>query len=175
MISVGRSKFLGVPRAALLYLALFACAGCSVHAGLPEAAAGAASGITTGWMSPEAKRNEHLLYVGNELANAIEIYPQKGSNQQPIGAITQGIDEPDGLFVDRHGKLYVCNFRNGTITVYPRGEMMPAETLANAGHPASVVVGPDGAVYVADYEAGAYGRVLKYFKGHTKPAWRIVV
>jgi SMP-30/gluconolaconase/LRE-like protein len=133
-----------------------------------------ASATGAGWMSPEAKKGKNLLYVADQSAGAIEIYKQKGSNQQPIGAITQGVSGPDGIFVDPHGKLYVCNFGNGTVTVYPRAKTAPSETLTGAGSPIDVVAAADGTVYVANFNSGTNGTVLEYPKGDTTPSKTIV-
>jgi hypothetical protein len=136
--------------------------------------AGGASATRAGWMSPDAKKGKNLLYVADQSAGAIEIYKQKGSNQQPVGAITQGVSGPDGLFVDPHGKLYVCNFGNGTVTVYPPAKTTPSETLTGAGSPIDVVAAANGTVYVANFNSGTDGTVLEYPKGETTPSKTIV-
>jgi hypothetical protein len=135
-------------------------------------AAGHAAGA--GWLSPQAKKAKNLLYAADQDAGAIEIYNQKGSSQQPIGKITTGVSGADGLFVDSHGKLYVCNFGNGTVTVYPRGKTSPSETLTGAGSPIDVVTARDGTVYVANFNSGTNGTVLEYAKGQTSPSKTIV-
>ncbi|MGB8966363.1 MAG: hypothetical protein WCB99_12040 [Candidatus Cybelea sp.] len=127
-----------------------------------------------GWLAPEAKSGRNLLYVADQSAGAIEIYKQKGSNQQPIGEITQSVSEPDGLFVDSRHKLYVCNFGNGTVTVYPAGSKSPSETLTGAGSPIDVVVAKNGTVYVANFNSGTAGTVLEYPKGQTAPSKTLV-
>jgi hypothetical protein len=137
-------------------------------------AADRTSATGVGWISPEAKKRTALLYVADQSAGAIEIYKQKGTNQQPIGAITQGVSGADGLFVDPNEKLYVCNFGNGTITVYPRAKTAPSETLTGAGSPIDVVVAGNGTVYVANFNSGTNGTVLEYPKGHTTPSKTIV-
>ncbi len=176
----------------LLSVAMLLSAGCSGQSGgpavigAPASQGGAlirsgyspprngASRAGAGWMSPEAKKAKNLLYVADQSAGAIEIYKQKGSNQQPIGEITQGVSGADGIFVDPHGKLYVCNFGNATVTVYPRGKTAPSETLTGAGSPIDVVVAPNGTVYVANFNSGTNGTVLEYLKGHTTASKTIV-
>jgi hypothetical protein len=127
-----------------------------------------------GWLSPQAKKAKNVLYVADQDAGAIEIYKQKGTSQQPIGKITDGVSGADGLFVDSHGKLYVCNFGNGTVTVYPRGKTSPSETLTGAGSPIDVVTARNGTVYVANFNSGTDGTVLEYPKGQTSPSKTIV-
>lgn len=127
-----------------------------------------------GWLSYQAKAGKHLLFVADQVAQSVYIFPQKGKNPAPIGAITQGIAAPTGLFVDRHGKLYVCNFGAGTVTVYPKGSLSPSKTLTHAGvSPIDVVVGTDGTVYVADFNDGLDGHVFEYARGSTTPTTTI--
>jgi hypothetical protein len=130
--------------------------------------------VGAGWLLPQAKKAKNLLYVADQAAGAIEIYNQKGTSQQPVGKITAGVSGADGLFVDPHGKLYVCNFGNGTVTVYPRGKTSPSETLTGAGSPIDVVTARDGTVYVANFASGTNGTVLEYAKGQTSPSKTIV-
>src|SRR5579871_2483626 len=171
-----------------LLTAVLAFSGCSSSGGPATAGAAAArDGVLTrglapsaaakttraGRLAPDAKL-KNVLYVADQSAATIEIYKQKGSNQQPIGSITEGVSGADGLFVDSKGKLYVCNFGNGTVTVYPRGATSPSETLTGAGSPIDVVTAPNGTVYVANFNSGTDGTVLEYPKGQTTPSKTIV-
>jgi hypothetical protein len=128
------------------------------------------SRAAAGWMSPEAAAATQLLYVADQVQQAVYIFPQTGTNHAPIGKITNGILGPDGLFVDRANKLYVCNFGGGTVTVYPKGKVTPSLTLTSAGSAKDVVVGVDGTVYVSNWDSGTNGTVLEYPKGHTTPS-----
>jgi hypothetical protein len=122
-----------------------------------------------GWISPDAA-NHHVVYVSDEGQQAVYIFPQKGHNQAPIGKITSGLAGPNGLFVDRARKLYVCNFGGGTVTVYRNGSITPTRTLRNAGSAIDVAVGVDGTVYVSNWDSGSNGTVLEYPKGSTTPS-----
>ncbi len=162
--------------AALAATALFG-AGCS--AGMnpsPPSLAGAASNAPSGWLALSAKSGKGLLYVSVDTASGDEvaIFKQRGADQQPIGAITAGVDKPFGLLVDSRRNLYVANWSNGTVTVYPPGQTSPSETLTGAGAPLAVVVARDGTVYVASNKNGSNGKVLRYKKGHTKPSSTVV-
>lgn len=152
-------------------------AGCSTNpaaAPSPVPATGDALAGRAGWLSPQAKAGKHLLYVADQFGQTVYIFPQKGNNPAPIGAITDGIAAPDGLFVDGRGALYVCNFGAGTVTVYPRGATSPSRTLTGAGvAPIDVVVGRDGTVYVADFAEGQNGHVFEYAHGSTTPTTTI--
>ena len=128
-----------------------------------------------GWLSYQAKAGKQLLFVADQPSQSVYIFPQKGKNPAPIGAITQGIAAPTGLFVDRHGTLYVCNFGAGTVTVYPKGSLSPSKTLTQAGiAPIDVVVGKDGTVYVADFNEGLDGHVFEYARASTTPTTTIL-
>lgn len=121
-----------------------------------------------GWISPNATF-EHLVYVADEGGQTVYIFPQNGRNQAPIGMITSGLAAPNGLFVDRLKRLYVCNFGGGTVTVYRHGSITPSRTLRNAGSAIDVVVGLDDTVYVSNWDSGSSGTLLEYPKGHQRP------
>lgn len=123
-----------------------------------------------GWLSAEATTSRRLLYVADQPGQAVYIFPQAGTNQSPIGKITKGIGAPDGLFVDSHKNLYVCNFGLATITVYPPGKLAPSKTLTQAGASAiDVVAGLDGTVYVSNFNTGSNGQIIEYAHGSTTP------
>lgn len=121
-----------------------------------------------GWIS--ASLPQHIVYVADEGAQTVYIFPQLGQNQAPVGAITSGLVGPNGLFVDAHGNLYVCNFGGGTVTVYHRGQTTPFRTLTGAGSAIDVVVGLDGSVYVSDWDSGSNGRLVEYAPHHSSPS-----
>ena len=121
-----------------------------------------------GWISPDAK-NQRLVYVSDEGGQAVYIFPQQGQNQAPIGKITNGLAAPNGLFVDKLKKLYVCNFGGGTVKVYHHGAINPTRTLTGAGSAIDVVVGLDGTVYVSNWDSGSSGTLLEYPRGHNAP------
>jgi sugar lactone lactonase YvrE len=119
-------------------------------------------------VTPDAVRG--FLYAAVLNNNEVEIYRQKGQNQQPIGQIT-GLNQPyTGLFVDGARNVYVCNYGNGTVTVYAKGTTTPFETLTQAGTPDAVVVGSDGTVYVANRNNGNNGSILVYPPNQTTPS-----
>jgi|HubBroStandDraft_1064217.scaffolds.fasta_scaffold92450_2 sugar lactone lactonase YvrE len=130
--------------------------------------------IKPGWLSPLAKAAKNVLYVADQPSGAVYIYDQKGSDQAPIGSITDGISGVDGLYVDAHKTLYACNFGGGTVTVYPAGSTSPSETLTGAGSPIDVAVAKTGTVYVANFNEGTNGTVLVYPKGQTTPTSTLV-
>jgi hypothetical protein len=133
-----------------------------------------AASLNSGWLSDRAKAATQLLFVADQAGQTVYIFPQGKKNPAPIGAIKTGVLAPDGIFVDRHGALFVCNFGAGTITVNPRGKTSPSKTLTGAGSaPIDVVVGLDGTVYVADFNVGQNGHVFEYAHGSTTPTTTI--
>ncbi|MDQ2865655.1 MAG: hypothetical protein M3R51_05465 [Candidatus Eremiobacteraeota bacterium] len=127
-----------------------------------------------GWLSDEAKSSRHLLYVSDQPGQTVYIFPEFGKNPKPIGAITAGIGAPEGLFVDQHLNLYVCNFGLATVTVYPQGKLTPSKTLTQAGAAAfDVVVGLDSTVYVSNFNEGSNGQIVEYAHGSTTPTTTI--
>ena len=127
----------------------------------------------SGWIS--ASLPPHLVYVADQGAQTIYIYPQFGRNQSPVGMITSGLVGPNGLFVDASDNLYACNFGGGTVTVYHKGKITPFRTLTGAGSAIDVVVGLDGSVYVSDWDSGTNGRIVEYKPKHTSPSQTIDV
>jgi hypothetical protein len=134
----------------------------------PPGAASAKLASGGAHVTPDAVRG--LLYAALLDDNAVDIFRQKGHDQQPIGQIG-GLNQPyTGLFADGARNVYVCNYGNGTVTVYAKGATVPFETLTKAGTPDAVVVGSDGTVYVANRNNGYNGKILVYSPNQTTPS-----
>ena len=119
-----------------------------------------------GWISPDAVR-QRLIYVSDNAANAILIYPQGKTNPTPIGQITDGIDGPLGTFVSKNGTLYVANSFGNDITEYPPGATSPSVTLSDSiNFPITVAVDDRGTVAVGEF---GEGEILEFEKGSTSP------
>lgn len=159
---------------------LVACSGGSQLAppspltGLPRLQATSAH-PGAGWLSPQAKAGTMLLFVADQPHQRVAIFPQNVKNPAPIGQITDAISGPDGLFVDKKGTLYVCNFGTGTVTEYPKGQTTHSKTLTGAGSPKYVVVGVDGTVYVSNFDSSSNGQLLEYVGGSTTPTTTILI
>jgi DNA-binding beta-propeller fold protein YncE len=147
--------------------AIAGCAGSASVAGPSVPATSVASlGARRGWLSPGAT-GERLVFVSDNAANAIMIYPQGRKNPSPIGEITDGISAPLGNFVDKNGTLYVANSGNGTVTEYPLGSTTPSATLSNyISGPISVAVDREGTVAVGEF---ASGMILEFPAGSSSP------
>lgn len=138
----------------------------------------------SGWLSPAAKVSGHrLIYVSQEYNASVVIFPEKGNHQSPIGMITEGVNSPWGLYVDKHGTLYVANqgsYYSGTstVTAYPSGSESPSVTFSqDLTRPMYPIVDSSGDVFVSN--AGSYstygdsygggGTVVEYQSGSTSP------
>lgn len=145
-------------RRVLIVLALLASCleGCNAGMNAPGAPARMVSSLRAGWMTPRAKSGKGLLYVSDNADNLIDIFDVKGKNQQPIGQITDGVDQPNGVATDAAGNLYVANGNNTppqSITVYPPGGTTASRTYTDGiSFPIGVAVQRDGRLYVANFD-----------------------
>jgi hypothetical protein len=92
-------------------------------------------------------------------------------NGQQVGQIENGLSEPEGLFVDSKGSLWVADISN--VLVYPHGALSPSKTLSDpVGAALDVTVCPNGTAYVADLSDNSNGEqssIQVYAHGSTKP------
>lgn len=127
-----------------------------------------------GWLSGQAASGKNLIYaaVQNAGSGQVNIYSTRGQAQQPIGVITNGVNNPEGLAVDSAGDLYVTNLNSSTVTVYQPGQLSPKATYSNGvSMPNGVAVGADGTIYVANETGGpgGVGSVTEYANGNPNP------
>lgn len=159
-------------RRVLAALALLASClgGCTASMNAPGTPLRTAPSLHAGWMMPRAKSGKGLLYVSDNADNLIDIFDAKGKNQQPIGQITDGVDQPNGVATDAAGNLYVANGNYNppqAINVYPPGATTPSRTYTTGiSLPIGVAVQRDGRLYVANFDG--YD-VTEYPKGSTTP------
>lgn len=106
------------------------------------------------------------LYVADPQHNQVLIYDPTTVNPSPIGSITDEMNFPSGLAVDRKGTLYVANQGNSTVTEYRAGKTK-AFFKISSGLSAPYGIGVDGAgrVFVSNLTGG----VLGYKPGKTVP------
>ncbi len=91
------------------------------------------------------------LYVSDQRAGEVEVFAN--GSYQKAGAISRGIEGPEGLFLDRAGNLYVANFLGGDITEYAYGSAHPKFRYdRHMVEPVNVSVDRDGNVYEADFD-----------------------
>jgi hypothetical protein len=123
-------------------------------------------------MSPDGKKTNALLYVSQTQGTTgglVDVFSVP--KYSLVGQITDGIDHPQGLAVDKHGNLYVANLNpdTDTVTVYKPRETSPFRTLTGSDGPLDVAVGNNGYVYVGDEG----GHVDIYPPGATAPSRRL--
>jgi serine/threonine-protein kinase len=111
-----------------------------------------------------------LMYMSSwGTASVVDVMTMSG---ELVGQITNGLLEPQGIFVDPSGKLWVANVSN--VLVYPRGGLSPSKTLTDSiGPPVDVSVCPNGTAYVADLYDNSNTNVASiqvYPPGSTSPS-----
>jgi hypothetical protein len=126
-----------------------------------------------GWMSPDAKRRtKSLLYASSYDGGYINVYPEKGNNQEPIGKLTTDLVSPQGMVVDQRHRLWVANTNAFNVVAFKRGQTTPFTTLSDPNYyPISVGIDSHGNVYAANAESqtGPPGNVTVWKKGNTSP------
>jgi hypothetical protein len=118
-----------------------------------------------GWFSPGTS-GEGYLYIADEGNSQIDIFPLQGNQQSQVGAITDGIDTPYGLWDDANQALYVANQGNNTVTEYEYGATSPSRTYSlRLRRPLYPIVDNNGDLFVSNGRGGA---VVEYILGTTK-------
>lgn len=123
------------------------------------------------WVSPAVHR-QPIVYASSYNGGFINIYPQKGSNQAPIGQLSNGLLSPQGMHVDAHHRLWVANTNAFSVVGFRPGATSPFVTLKDTNYyPIEVAVDSHGTVYASNAESttGPPGNVTVWAKGHTKP------
>jgi hypothetical protein len=122
-----------------------------------------------GWISQQAKLSSQLIYVADGVANQVLIYPVGNPDPSPIGALTYGISEPEGMWVDGNGNLFVANTGNNTVEAFAHNQTKPYLIISQSspghqfGDTADVVVDRYGNTWVAALD----GTVTEYAYGTT--------
>jgi hypothetical protein len=123
-----------------------------------------------GWISPSAKSAKASFYWGSYDNNTIDILSKNG---KVLGQITNGVSDPERLFVDKKKNLYASEAGNNTVTEYAPGSSIPKLTISNGvSTPTGIVVGGDGTIYVANVDAE---NVTEYPAGSASPSLTIVL
>ena len=105
---------------------------------------------------PDKKKKVKALYVDDFGYNAVEILNSK--TWKNTGSISNGIDGPDGNWVDTKGNLYVANYAGINITEYKPGGSSPSYTYSSGmSDPVAVSTDSKGNVYEGDYLGGYVG------------------
>lgn len=107
------------------------------------------------------------LYVSDFGTGEIDVFQAK--TYQLIGTISNGITDPNGMWVDSVGDLYAANSPNSPsqpgayVAEYKPGNSSPLCTYsAGLADPVTVTTDRSGDVYVADWNFGSSGFVDRY-------------
>lgn len=147
-------------------------AGCAGSTSIPGAFnSGAIRAVTVS--KPGAGNPPSYLYVADTGGGQrIDILLRNDPSKGVVDSIRKRVSEPNGIFIDASGTLYVANedsSLNDKVTVYPKGSHSPIRVYQGIECAADVVAGTDGAVYVADpCGTNGQGRVHVYAPGTTK-------
>jgi hypothetical protein len=125
-----------------------------------------------------AKGTSQLAYACNLGAGEVDVFRQRGKNQQPIYTITDGILGPGGLTTDQKGNLYVADegpiSGKWTVQVYAPGATSPTKSYTtDLSGPTDSVVGKDGSIYIANFNGDSNGWVTVYPKGKVSKEYRL--
>ncbi|MBV8530358.1 MAG: hypothetical protein JO104_03500, partial [Candidatus Eremiobacteraeota bacterium] len=126
-------------------------------------------------------RGTSYLYVANDAAGhgdpngEVDIFRRDDPGNGIVDRIVTGVVQPDGIFVDAHGTLYVTNGSESGyrgVEAFKRGAHKPFRVYVGATCAFDVIAADDGTVYIADACSGSStaGRVLVYPPGHSKPS-----
>jgi hypothetical protein len=118
--------------------------------------------------------SKKTLYVSDLETNTVTLFAANVPSPAPITTITAGLEEPEGIWVDAGGTLYVANSAtrghgSGNVTVYPAGSLQPSLTLNSSDRPMSVVTDSQGNVYVGSNTARGSVSISEYAPGGTSP------
>jgi len=102
------------------------------------------------WMTVKATFHHPWLYVSDTANSVVYIYDLGKTGSSLIGKITDGLNGPFGLTVDKSGNLYVSNQGTpGNVVVYAAGQTSPSLTLSDdLTTPQGVSVDSSGNVWV---------------------------
>lgn len=119
-------------------------------------------GPVTVRVAPQLKRPGYIvrqtaktLYVADPQNDRVVLYDPATANPAPIGQITDGMNFPSGLAVDKNGTLYVANQGNGTVTEYRAGKTKAFFKLTSGlSAPYGIGVDSAGRVFVSNLTGG---------------------
>jgi sugar lactone lactonase YvrE len=126
-----------------------------------------------GFYKRDAKRAV-TLYVSDAQNNDIVLFSTYTKNPVQVGEITQGINFPVNIAIDRSGTLYVANAFGNTVTEYPLGSTSPSITLSSQIVNTNIVaVDSKGTAYVTSGQSVGEYSVLEFKRGKLKPGIQV--
>lgn len=156
------------------------CVGASTGNGSGGAAAGPSGSAllpaTQAAPSARHRRDRRVLFIST-LGAAVDLLPANIHLQDPksLGTITQGVTRSQGVYVDRHGTLYVSNNTTpATVVEYKRGQTTPFKTISNGLYiPGSIAVDTSLNLYVQNNDPNP--QILVYPPGANSPSETIAL
>jgi serine/threonine-protein kinase len=89
-------------------------------------------------------------------------------NPPPLASLTDGVFNPEGLFADSAGDLYVVDTGANEVTVYPKGSNKPSATYTqDLSFPQDAAVDSKGTLYVT---SSSNDLIVEYPNGSTYPS-----
>lgn len=113
-----------------------------------------------------SQSSQPLLYVGNDNANAVDIFPLTRPKRKRIGTISNGVEGPWGLSIDANKSLYVANAN--TVTVYPYGATSPSITYSPIYRALYALPDSAGHVFVSGLNHHGVGHVIEFEAGRNR-------
>jgi hypothetical protein len=120
--------------------------------------------VPSGRVNPNDYQGLRDLYVADADGPAVKILRNK--TYREIGAITSGIQTPNGMVLDKRGNLYVANDSVPSITEYAPNSTSPSFTYS-LGMQSAISVNVDAHGNV--YEADGTGYARQYSQGSGAP------
>ncbi len=122
--------------------------------------------LVTGASPDKKKKYKGLkaLFVTDFGTGEVEIL--KNGTYASDGTISDGLDGPDGDWIDSKGNFYVANYAGPNIQEYkPKGSSPSFTYSASITDAVGVSTDSEGNVYEADYNDGGEGYVNEYKQG----------
>ena len=128
----------------------------SARTGFPGASR-AHNGPVHGWVSPQVKSAQKLLYVAGGSPPTVDIFTASGGQYTLAGQLT-GFFDPQGIRTDDAGNLYVVDDFvpqegpvGGQVDVFPKGATQPSRVInPYPWNPFDVAVDKAGDIYIAN-------------------------
>jgi sugar lactone lactonase YvrE len=131
-----------------------------------------------GWFLPPLRyrgADRPLMYVSEEDDNEVVVYPEPAPSPGPlVGTITDGVNDPWGLCIDKKKNLYSAN-QSGTVTEYPYDSTSPSATYSqDLGRPLYCIVDKHGDLFVGNANGGANGGTIVEYQAGSTSAYQVL-
>ena len=149
---------------------------CVISISLLAACSRAGAGAPPGAMAPTSVAPDTCptskIYVADYGKSDVEVYPQGVNTPAPCRKVKTSVSNPEAIYVDTKGTLYVANYSTSNVTEYAHGGGSPVLTVPTSAAPYDIFVGHDGTLYVAE---PALYQVAEYAAGATSPSKTLTI